>query len=254
MTRRRIIAAAMLVAVGAPLSGCEEPQPTTRATENNAGVFMVGGSRSGALAVSDVEHGAVPEAGIVTDGRGRPIDHLFASNALIGGLVGGILGSTAQGALLGAMEGGSAGYLAANSNPKGDSNPSALHVDPSRLDAFHTMLQKGYLPANFWGATAPPVRVRVLMYSVPQPASLVISGKPTTFATTIDLYMLPDDIRSSTLEHAGNVPCRVADAIVPGLQQPDGGEALTVRCILTPLESPAPMKLPPRGGHRSEVN
>ena len=169
---------------------------------------------------------------LLTGMSGNP----FLEGTLTGSAAGGMGGGLVRG--LGAMHGAEIGAGAGYGNPYTDAAAAILRLDASKLDAFHALLREGYLPANFFGSTAPPIRVRVLMFSVPQPASLVINGVPTTFATTIDLYMLPDDIRNSTLEHAGYAPCQVADAILPGLQQPAGGEALMVRCTLTRLEVP----------------
>jgi hypothetical protein len=111
--------------------------------------------------------------------------------------------------------------------------PQAPRVDSARLRKFRDYLNSGYVPASFWGATEPPLLVEVLLESMPSGAKLVIAGRPTQHSTIDDLYMLPDDIRRATLEVPGYKPCGLTDAIVPGLQQPNGREALLVRCTLT---------------------
>ena len=103
------------------------------------------------------------------------------------------------------------------------------------------MLREGYIPINFWQATEPPVRVRIILSSLPAPAALFVNGNPTGFSTVADLYMLPEDIKTSTLQRDGYAPCHVADSIIAGLQIFNGGEALKAECkLIAIVTTPAP--------------
>jgi hypothetical protein len=148
-----------------------------------------------------------------------------AAGAAIGAGIGALAGLAATGNLRDALIGGAV---------RGGGTPT---FDSQRVNLFYSMLREGNVPTKFWGVTHPPVRVRVILQSTPTPAALYINSVPTNFMTVSDLYMLPDDILISTLEAPGFAPCRVADAIIPGLQQPDGQEALTVRCNLVALKA-----------------
>jgi hypothetical protein len=105
----------------------------------------------------------------------------------------------------------------------------------ARLEVFHTTLSEGYIPIDFWRATEPRLRVRIILNSSPAPATLFVNGAPTAYSTLTDLYKFPEDIKASTLRRDGYAPCRVEESIIPGLELPDGGEALQAKCVLSAL-------------------
>jgi hypothetical protein len=223
------VAALCALACGCSETVFQTQGPASAQTKDGpSGILFVGGPSVGSPPVpaTEIERKAAAPGGYTVSGADiRRYDQDTIWQAVLGGALAVYPTAGAKGAIVGSTV-----------------NARFAGIDPHRLDEFYTMLREGYVPVNFWTSTQPPVRVRVILYSNPNVAKLFIDGAPTSFLTIADLYMLPEDIHESTLEMPGYAPCRVASAIVPGLQQSDGREALTVRCNLMPLSSGSALK------------